>query len=137
MVAPIDAVDAFDASGSTSTMDPQQQQQQQRGAGAAALVLVQSEQQLIALRGGQGLCVIDFFADWCGPCRAIAGKYADLPAQFPGVTFAKANIEALPQRAVKDVAALPTFQLWRGGVLVQSVQGADIERVKDAIRAAL
>ena len=91
------------------------------------VVLVETEEQLDALKRGPVPCVIDFFADWCGPCKAVAGHYARLSSEFADVVFAKVNIETVP---VSDVTALPTFQLWRAGAKVGEVMGADIVKVR-------
>jgi len=94
---------------------------------ASRVVLVETEDQLDALKRGPVPCVIDFFADWCGPCKAVAGHYARLSSEFADVVFAKVNIETVP---VADVTALPTFQLWRAGAKVGEVMGADILKVR-------
>ena len=98
------------------------------------LIHVETEEQLEALKRGPRPCVIDFFAEWCGPCRAIAGRYAMLPAEFPGVLFAKVNIETVQ---VADVTSLPTFQLWRAGVRIGESMGADIAKVRALALAAM
>lgn len=99
------------------------------GGGAAENkpIHVETEEQLEALKRGPQPCVIDFFADWCGPCRAIAGRYERLAAEFADVLFAKVNIETVQ---VADVTALPTFQLWRAGVRIGESVGADIAKVR-------
>lgn len=40
--------------------------------------------------------VVDYWATWCGPCKLIGPHFAKLEAKYPGVTFAKVDIEEVP-----------------------------------------
>jgi thioredoxin 1 len=41
----------------------------------------------------EGLCVIDLYADWCGPCRMLAPLLAELEREYPDVKFCKINVD--------------------------------------------
>lgn len=46
-----------------------------------------------------GLVVIDFYADWCGPCRLLAPTLAELETAYPGVKFCKVDVDEEPELA--------------------------------------
>ncbi len=47
----------------------------------------------------EGLCVIDLYADWCGPCRMLAPVLAELEGEYPDVKFCKVNVDDCPELA--------------------------------------
>ncbi|HKJ62091.1 MAG TPA: thioredoxin TrxC [Hyphomicrobiales bacterium] len=61
--------------------------------------------------------VIDFWAEWCGPCLAMAPQFAAAAQQMePKVRLAKLDTEALPEIAGRyDIRGIPTLILFRGG----------------------
>ncbi|KAI8804269.1 thioredoxin-like protein [Cladochytrium replicatum] len=78
--------------------------------------------------------VIDFFAEWCGPCKMVAPRYESLSQRFPGVTFLKVDVDKSPDIAQKEgVTAMPTFVFYSGGKHVESVRGADINKVERVV----
>lgn len=79
-----------------------------------------------AVSGGQ-ISVVDCFATWCGPCKAIAPVYERLSnAHSPPVQFLKVDVDASPDVARKySVSAMPTFLVLRGTEMIDSMRGAD------------
>ena len=54
------------------------------------------------------LCVIDLYADWCGPCRMLAPILAELESEYPDVKFCKVNVDNDPEIArVFNVESIP------------------------------
>jgi len=70
--------------------------------------------------------LVDFWAPWCGPCRAIAPMIDELAAENAGsVKFAKVNIDDSPQVSMKyQVEAIPTLLIFKGGEVVERFTGA-------------
>lgn len=77
--------------------------------------------------------IIDFYADWCGPCKMIAPFYERYANEYPHIKFVKANVdEALELASVYSVTAMPTFMGFVNGSKVGEVMGAsrsDIEQL--------
>lgn len=70
------------------------------------------------------LVVIDFFATWCGPCRALSPYIDELAANHHNILFAKANIEETPIIANElDVKSLPCVIIFENGKEIHRVVG--------------
>ncbi|MFT4182773.1 MAG: thioredoxin [Rhizobium sp.] len=70
--------------------------------------------------------VVDFWAEWCGPCKMIAPALEELSVQFEGkVKVAKLNIDENPDLAAQfGVRSIPTLAMFKGGEVADIKVGA-------------
>jgi thioredoxin 1 len=87
-----------------------------------------------ALAGAAGLCVVDFYATWCGPCIQFAPTFAALATQFPSVLFLKVcEMDSTDAMMARDIKAFPTFHLYVKSAKVDETKGAS----EPALRALI
>ena len=77
-----------------------------------------------AVEQAKGLVLVDFWAEWCGPCRAIAPILEDLAKSNAGkVQIAKLDVDANQRTSMKfNVRSIPTLLFFKDGKLIDSVQ---------------
>ncbi|KAF9088421.1 hypothetical protein BGX29_007481 [Mortierella sp. GBA35] len=84
---------------------------------------------------GSRLVVVDFFAEWCGPCKTLAPILANLETKHKPSIFAKVDVDEAGDIAAKyEVKAMPTIIFFVGQSEVARVVGADVAQIQSLIK---
>lgn len=74
---------------------------------------------------GNDIVLVDFWAEWCGPCRSFAPVFEKVSEAHPNIVFAKVDTEAEPELAAAfQVRSIPTLMAVRDRVVLYSQPGA-------------
>ncbi len=78
--------------------------------------------------------VIDFFANWCGPCHIISPCYEELSNKYINITFVKVNIDEAQDIADKcNISCMPTFHFYNNKMKINELNGANHIQLKDYV----
>lgn len=80
---------------------------------------------------------MDFYATWCGPCRAVGPKVGELSEKYTKVRFIQVDVDKMREVASQfQVTAMPTFVFLKDGKEVgQRVRGANVGALEAGIKA--
>lgn len=86
--------------------------------------------------GSEDTIMVDFWAEWCGPCRAVSPILDQIAAEHSDkIKIVKLNVDDNPQIAMKyQITSIPAMKVFRGGEVVKTIIGA---KPKPAIEADL
>ncbi len=78
------------------------------------------------VNGSEVPIIVDFWADWCGPCKKLAPILDEIASEYTDdVRVAKVNVDEHPEIATRyNVLSLPTLLVFRDGEVIQSLSGA-------------
>ncbi|RDW77576.1 hypothetical protein BP6252_05629 [Coleophoma cylindrospora] len=107
----------------------------------SSTVHISSANQFRTLLSSSTIVVTDFYADWCGPCKAIAPTFESLATKHSKpnrISFAKVNVDNQQQISQQyGVTAMPTFLIFRSGSVIETIKGADARKLTSAIENAV
>ncbi|TDE26381.1 thioredoxin [Actinomadura sp. 6K520] len=83
---------------------------------------------------GDGIVMVDFWADWCGPCKRFAPVYERSADKHDDIVFAKVDTDAEPDLAQRfGIRSIPTLMAIRDGMIVFAEPGAVPESVLENV----
>ena len=86
----------------------------------------------------KGPVIVDYFATWCGPCKAISPVLEKLSNEHEGIRFVKVDVDKLASVAADNsISAMPTFQFYKGGEVIETVRGANPPGIQAGLQKLL
>lgn len=87
--------------------------------------LITAEQLNNKLSSGQKI-LVDFYADWCGPCKALMPRLEKLQQEYPNVQFVKVNVDQNKEYMMNSgIRSVPTVRIYDGETLINQSAGAN------------
>ena len=73
----------------------------------------------------ENLTLVDFWAEWCGPCKSMHPIFESLSKKYPNVKFARVNVDQNQNISMKfAVQSIPTFIMFKSGQVIDKMMGA-------------
>jgi thioredoxin 1 len=82
--------------------------------------------------------IVDCFAEWCGPCKAIAPRVEKWSEEYTQIKFYVFDVDKVPDLSAElGVRAMPTFMLFKGGEKITEVVGASVSAIEQGLQSLL
>jgi len=73
----------------------------------------------------ENLTLVDFWAEWCGPCKSMHPVFENLEKQYPNIKFARVNVDQNQNISTKfAIQSIPTFIMFKSGKIIDKMMGA-------------
>lgn len=90
----------------------------------------------VELLGKEGIVILDFWVNWCAPCRAFAPVFEAAAQRHTDITWGKVDTEAQPEIAGElNIRAIPTLMVFRDGILLLAQPGMMTAKALDEVVA--
>jgi thioredoxin 1 len=104
------------------------------------MLKIQNKKEFDDLIAAKELSIVDFYADWCGPCVAVAPRFVQLSqkSEFVHFKFGKVNIEIEDLKAVAaeyKIRSIPTFIIFQSGK--ELMRGHNLDEVQAELKKHL
>lgn len=84
---------------------------------------------------GDGISLVDFFAPWCGPCKAMSPIIEEIASEYPNVKIGKMDVDENSETPTKlGIRSIPTLILYKNGEMIERKVGA---LSKDQLRSMI
>ncbi|KAL2862329.1 thioredoxin family protein [Aspergillus lucknowensis] len=105
------------------------------GAGEFVKPIKSKEEYLEKIKNSKNPIVLDCYADWCGPCKAIAPQINAFAQEYSNIEFYQIDVDELTDVAEElGIRAMPTFIFFKDGEKVKDVVGANPQAIQLAIQ---
>lgn len=95
-----------------------------------AVVKIESEKQFDELVRGEKPLLVDFYADWCGPCRMQSPIVDAIAEENSDVVVAKLNVDDVSEVAERfDIVSIPSLLVFKGGKLEKKFVGVTMKAI--------
>ncbi|KAJ6262479.1 Thioredoxin [Drechslerella dactyloides] len=105
---------------------------------ADKVIHITSSREFDEVKKNNTVVVVDFFATWCGPCKAIAPAYSQIStklSQEGKIVFTKVDVDRNTDIArANNITAMPTFVVFRNGAETERIRGADMEKLSHIVK---
>lgn len=77
------------------------------------------------------LLLLDFYADWCGPCKRLTPKLEELETEYTNTLFYKINVDELDDLTEEySIKCMPTIIFIKNGNIIDRIEGSDLTAIK-------
>lgn len=88
-------------------------------------VLIVNKENFESVKASEKTVLLDFYADWCGPCRMVSPLVDQIAEEYPEYLVGKINVDNDPEIAAEfGVMSIPTLVVMRDGAVVNQSSGA-------------